>query len=114
MKNELISILNKIGFPVFLQGSLNENDEYPASFFTFWNFETPEDKHYNNEPVRAVWGFWVYLYSDDPIVVDEKLIEAAKLLKESGWEIDGKGQDVASDEPTHTGRMITCRRIENY
>lgn len=114
MKNELISILETFSFPVFLQGSLNDKDAYPSSFFTFWNFETPEDTHYDNNASRAVWGFWVYFYSDDPSLVDSKLIEAKSLLKEAGWIVDGKGQDVASDEPTHTGRMITCRRIENY
>lgn len=114
MKNKLITLLETFGFPVFLQGSLNENEEYPPSFFTFWNFETPEDSHYNNNASRAVWGFWVYLYSDDPAIVDEKLIEAAKLLKTNGWIIEGKGEDVVSDEPTHTGRMITCKFIENY
>lgn len=114
MKSKLISILETFGFPVFLQGSMSEEDTYPSSFFTFWNFETPEGTHYDNDANSAIWGFWVYLYSDDPLTVDEKLIEAAKLLKNNGWLIDGKGQDVASDEPTHTGRMITCRYIENY
>lgn len=114
MKQKLIELLETFGFPVFRQGSLNDDDEYPPSFFTFWNFETPEDSHYDNQSVRAVWGFWVYMYSDDPAIVDDKLIEAAKLLKKNGWIIDGKGEDVASDEPTHTGRMITCRFIENY
>lgn len=114
MKNKLIALLETFNFPVFLQGSLNEDDEYPPSFFTFWNFETPEDHHYDNKPVRAVWGFWVYFYSDDPAIVDTKLAEAGALLRENGWIIDGKGEDVASDEPTHTGCMLTCRYIENY
>ena len=114
MKKRLIGILETFGFPVFLQGSLNEDENYPPSFFTFWNFETPEDVHYDNKPARAVWGVWVYLYSDDPETVDTKLIEAAKALKADGWIIEGKGEDVVSDEPTHTGRMITCRIIENY
>ncbi len=114
MKSELISTLETFGFPVFLQGSLSDSDEYPSSFFTFWNFETPEDSHYDNAPVRAIWGFWVYLYSDDPAIVDAKLIEAKEKLQAAGWTVEGKGQDVASDEPTHTGRMLTCWRIENY
>lgn len=114
MKDKLISILETFGFPVFLQGSLNDDEKYPPSFFTFWNFETPEDNHYDNDAIRAVWGFWVYLYSDDPSIVNSKLDEAGKLLKANGWTIEGRGEDVVSDEPTHTGRMITCRFIENY
>lgn len=114
MKIELINLLETFKFPVFLQGSMTESDDYPPSFFTFWNFETPEDKHYDNAASRAVWGFWVYFYSDDPLLVDSQLETARKLLKEHGWIIDGKGEDVASDVETHTGRMITCRKIENY
>lgn len=114
MKTELINLLETFGFPVFLQGSMNDDEDYPSSFFTFWNFETPEDRHYDNEASRAVWGFWVYFYSDDPSLVDTKLEEARKLLKTNGWIIDGKGEDVASDVETHTGRMITCQKIENY
>lgn len=114
MKSELINVLNTFGFPVYRQGSMSSEEVYPSSFFTFWNFETPEDKHYNNEASRAVWGFWVYMYSDDPSIVDAKLEEARKLLKSNGWIIDGKGEDVASDVETHTGRMFTCYKIENY
>lgn len=114
MKVELIKLLETFGFPVFLQGSMNDDEDYPDSFFTFWNFETPEDSHYDNEAVRAVWGIWVYFYSNDPASIDTKLEEARKLLKENGWIIDGKGEDVNSDVKTHTGRMITCYKIENY
>lgn len=114
MKNELITLLKTFNYPVFLQGSMNTDDTYPPSFFTFWNYETPEDSHYDNEAVRAIWGFWVYFYSDDPLLVDTKLDEARKLLKRNGWIVDGKGKDVASDVETHTGRMFTCWKIENY
>lgn len=114
MKAELFNLLNTFGFPVYRQGSMSSEEDYPSSFFTFWNFETPEDKHYDNDASRAVWGFWVYLYSNDSDLVDSKLEEARKLLKSNGWIIDGKGEDVASDVETHTGRMFTCYKIENY
>ena len=39
---------------------------------------------------------------------------AAQKMKENGWTIEGKGEDVASDQPTHTGRMVTCRYVEYY
>lgn len=114
MKGQLIETLETFGFPVFLQGSMNEDDPYPPSFFTFWNNQTPEDTHYDNEPSRAVWGFWVYFYSDDPSLVDTKLEEAKKLLKSKGWIFEGKGEDVKSDVQTHTGRMLMCWKIESY
>ena len=38
-----------MGYPAYLQGSMSEYDEYPESFFTFWNFDTEEIRHYNNK-----------------------------------------------------------------
>lgn len=114
MKDELIRLLETFGYPVFLQGSLNDDEPYPSDFFTFWNFETPEDSHYDNTAVRAVWGFWVYFYSDDPEKVNTVPQKAAKLLKENGWILSGRPIDAASDEKSHTGAMITCNYIETY
>lgn len=114
MKDELIKLLEQFQYPVFLQGSMNDDEDYPPSFFTFWNFETPEDVHYDNDAARAVWGFWVYFYSNDPLLTNNKLEEARQLLKRSGWIVDGKGEDVASDVKTHTGRMFTAYKIEQY
>lgn len=114
MKKQLIELLSEFGYPVFLQGSMNDDDEYPPAFFTFWNFQTPGTAYYNNKATRAEWGFWVYFYSDDPELVDTMLEKAVNLLKENGWITGGKGEDVASDYETHTGRMVTCWYMENY
>ena len=70
MKNKLISVLESIGHPVFLQGSLSPDEIYPETFMTFWNFEAPEILFYDNEAHSAVWGFWVFLYSSDPELVE--------------------------------------------
>ena len=72
MKAELITALNTFGYPVFLQGSLDTDEAYPDSFFTFWNFETPEGEFYDDEAHMAVWGFWVYFYSTNPQLVEQK------------------------------------------
>lgn len=114
MKSELIRLLETLGYDVSLQGSMNSANDYPPSFFTIWNFETPEDVHYDNNASRAVWGFWVYFYSNNPLLVDVELENARKLLKSNGWIVNGRGEDVGSDVKTHTGRMITCYKIENY
>ena len=38
LKEKLIEILETMGYSAYLQGSMSEDDEYPESFFTFWNF----------------------------------------------------------------------------
>ena len=115
MKNYLINLMKQVNKNVFLQGSLNSDEEYKDSFLTFWNFETPEDQFYDKDSNRAVWGFWVYIYSNDPKELEsmeKSLIDIFK--KENKTILSGKGEDVASDVDTHTGRMLTVYLIENY
>ena len=112
MKKKLINILESIGFPVFLQGSLNPDQIYPDTFLTFWNFETPEGLFYDNDSHSAAWGFWVFLYSNDPEIVETETEKVRKLLKENGFILQGRGEDANSGRDTHTGRMLTLYCME--
>lgn len=112
MKDEFIKILESFGFPIFQQGSLNENEAYPESFFTFWNNSSSDNEFYDNKENSYIWDFDLNFYSSDPNLVNTKLLEAKKKLKENGFIVRGKGYDVASDEPTHTGRGINVLKIE--
>lgn len=113
MKDLLIQILQTFGFPVFLQGSLSQDEAYPDSFFTFWNNDSYDGDHYDNDAIYYVWNFDVNFYSTDPALVNEMLLQAKNKLKANGFIISGKGYDVASDEPTHTGRGMNALIIEN-
>ena len=114
MKAALIEILESFDYPVFLQGSLNPDESYPDSFFTFWNFETPENEYYSNDSGAAVWGFWVYFYSNDPEKVETVTDAAWATLKAAGWTMDGRPNDITVDKPTHTGRMFTIYGYQKY
>lgn len=114
MKQTLIALLETLGFPVYLQGSIAAPEDYPDSFFTFWVFSAPESQDYDNAAHRCVWGFWVYFYSTDPMQVLEYPERARQLLKENGFVTEGKAVDVRVDTPTHTGAMITVYGVENY
>lgn len=106
VKTTLIDLLKSFGYPVKLQGSLTENESYPNSFFTIWNNETNDGDHYDNNPINYIWDFTIYFYSIDPLLVNTVLLNAKTLLKNNGWIIGGKGYDVPSDEPSHTGRAM--------
>ena len=114
IKNDLVILLESLGYPAFLQGSLNPDDQYPESFFTFWNFSTPESAFYDDAANRAVWGFWIYFYSIDPLLVEQVPEQVRKLLKQNGWILAGKPNDISVDRPTHTGVIITAYTFENY
>ena len=114
MKNEIVVLLETLKFPVFLQGTLNPNDQYPDSFFTFWNFSTPETAFYDDAANRAIWGFWIYFYSVDPALVETVPETARQLLKQNGYILQGKANDISVDRPTHTGALFTVYKFENY
>lgn len=114
MTGVLVGLLESLGYPVFLQGSLNADEAYPDSFFTFWNFSAPEGAFYDNDANRCVWGFWVYFYSTDPMLVDTVTEHARMLLKQNGWVPKGRPVDARVDRDTHTGHMFVVQGIENY
>ena len=112
MKQTLTELLSGLGYPVFLQGSLNPSEPYPDSFFTFWNFNNDDTAFYDNDTHRAVWGFWVYFYSTNPALVASVPEQARQILKNNGFILQGKATDISVDRPTHTGAMLTTYKFE--
>ena len=104
MVDHLIELLSSFGYPVIRQGSLAQDAEYDETFLTFWNTESPNHAHYDNTPYGTAWGFDVNVYSSDPTTTYNLLQQVRVRLQDAGWIVPGKGYDVASDEPTHTGR----------
>lgn len=106
------ALITNYKFPIYLQGSMSDKKKYPDSFFTFWNNDSPGEAFYNNNPARTIWDFDLNFYSNNPALVNAKLVDVKKELKKIGFIIDGKGYDVISDEPTHTGRGINLVYVE--
>ena len=114
MIKQLIAAIEPLGYPIFLQGSLNDEEEYPKSFFTYWNFQADDIAPFDNEASVCQWGYWLYFYSSNPILVETEILRAKELLKKAGFEVWGKGEDIKSDVDSHTGRMINVYFYENY
>lgn len=112
MEDNLIQILEAFGYPVYKQGSMSDDAQYPETFFTFWNNESVDHSHYDNSEYGTVWDYNVYIYSSDPENTYSVLNDARATLKAAGWIVSGKGYDVASDEATHTGRGINALYLE--
>ena len=112
MEDLLISTLTGICENVFLQGSLLPDQSYPESFFTFWNFLTTENSHYDNAEHAIIWEYDVNFYSSNPGTVYEELRAAIKALKQNGFIITDGEHAIASDEATHDGRGISVAYIE--
>lgn len=112
MEDLIIDILQYFGYPVIQQGSMVKEEQYPESFFTFWNNQSTTGSSYNNKAATTIWNYDINFYGTDPVLVNSKLLEAKEELLKAGFIIDGKGYGVASDEPTHTGRGINALFLE--
>lgn len=114
VKQLLISTLKSVfnDYPICLQGSMSDNDDYPANFFTYWNNETFDTTFYDNTENQTIWDFDLNFYSSNPVNVNNVLKTAKTALKTAGFIVNGTGHDVISDEPTHTGRGISLIYIQ--
>ena len=114
MKQELIDLLKAKykDYPVILQGALAPDAVYPDSFLTIWNTESADWSHYNNDTTGFVGYFTVAFYSVNPTLVNTILLEVRTLLRANGWIVDGIGQDVPTDEISHTGRSLDVIYID--
>lgn len=113
MEELLIGTLEEMGYPIRRQGSFSSDEEYPEHFFTFWNNAADGESFYDNRENRIIWNYDLNFYSTDPNLIYKELLKAKSLLEKVGFLLFGKGYDVASDEPTHTGRGINVLFLEN-
>lgn len=111
-KSELITILDGMGYPSWLMHTMPADEVYPESFFTFLSIDAPFIAHYDNRAHATVWTFWVGFYSSNPALVESVPEELTRHLQAAGWTVPGLGEDVQSDEPTHTGRRITAYYVQ--
>ena len=112
MVDALITILSEINSRVYRQGTLDPEESYPESFFTFWNNDSPDHAHYDNTDYGTVWNYTIYFYSVDPSEVYTAIESARTALRAAGWIVPSKGFDVVSDVSTHTGRGLQIYKLE--
>lgn len=112
MEEKLISILERCGKPVILQGSLGPEEGYPDFFFSFWNAGSADHGHYDNDYFGTEYEFDVNCYGTDPQEVERMMKKVVHDLKEEGFIISGKGYSVPSDEYTHVGKGIHATIVQ--
>ena len=111
IEDDLIDVLDTFGYPVDRQGSYQQGQQYPPTFFTFWT-DSEDGNHYNNHAATTIWHFDVNCYSSNPDTVIRTLLAAKEALEAKGFITTGKGSDAASDYPTHTGKTLDVWFIE--
>lgn len=104
MKEILIQILEQFcPNTVFLQGTLNPDEEYPQKFITFFTADSDYDKFYDNDANQINWSVSVIFYSSNPAEVQTVPPQIIRALKNAGFIPQTAGIDVISDEKSHTG-----------
>ena len=111
-KDLLIQTLNTIQPCVKLQGTYQEGEAYPNTFITFWTVDVPELQHHDDDVSSWEWNFQVMNYSTNPETVEAQAEKIRTELKAAGFIPQGKGHDLLSDEPTHTGWAQDFKFIE--
>lgn len=114
MWSKLEDVFRTMGLDYSRQGSYTDDREYPPSFFTFWNFDIPEDGFFDNEAHRAVWYWQICYYTRFPETLYSRMDEFTELAKAAGFIVEGRGEDVLSDRPDYPGRMVRIKYIEDY
>lgn len=114
MKERLIEVLERFcPDNVYLQGTLNPEEAYPQKFITFFTSTTDDVAHFDNDVSAIEWNFAVMFYSDDPTEVNTIPAQIRTELKKAGFIPQGRGSDILSDVPTHTGWAMDFLIREN-
>lgn len=113
MWSKLEEVFEEIQLPYSRQGSYEEGEELPTSFFTFWNADSNGASYYDNGCHRTEWFWYVYFYTKDPSIIYSKLEEFIKLAKEKGFNVDGKGHDIPTDITYYLGRYVRLTYVED-
>lgn len=113
MKQTLINVLETFcPDNVYLQGTLADDAAYPDEFITFWTNYTDDNQHFDDEVYSVDWNFSVMYYSSDPALVNAKPALIRTALKNAGFIPQGKGNDLVSDSPSHTGWAMEFIKTE--
>ena len=107
---ELFKLFDEIGLPYFKQGSLSD-EEYPASFFTFWNIDSPNDSFYDNKETRNIEYIQVGFYTNDANLQYSKMADFINRAKQKKFIIRGRDRDANADKKGYVGRMVYIRKI---
>lgn len=109
--NELFKLFEEIGLPYFRQGSMSDED-YASSFFTYWNIDTPQDTHYDNELHRYNDYVQIGFYTNDASKIYSQLDVDGTFYtkaKEKGFTIAALPQDADADKANYFGRVCYIR-----
>jgi len=112
IKDDLLNVLEQFGFPVFLQGTIEPDAEFPADFITFQITASDTAAAFDNDDVLTAWDINVNYYSNNPLNVATFPEQIRAALKNAGFIPQGRGVDLPTDEPAFTGWAMDYYKLE--
>lgn len=113
MKEKLLEALNRIGVPVYLQGSIADDALLPNDFITFLTIDSPSVANFDNETALTAWRYQVTNYGRNPESVADYAWKIRNVLKAAGFIPIGKGRDLLSGDPNFSGWTCDFYKLEN-
>ena len=114
MRKLLLETLSSLGYgePI-RQGSMTEDEPYPESFITYFITDSSEIIHLDDEARGVEWACAVIFYTSDPEKLSSEPKRIYNVMKAAGFIPQGRGRDIPSDEPSHTGWAMDFLFIEH-
>lgn len=113
---KLFGLFEEIGLPYHRQGSL-ANQEYPPSFFTFWNVDTPPTKHRDNKLTQYNDYVQIGFYTNDANKIYSQLDVGGEFYKKikasKDFVLAEMPQDADADDDNYFGRVCYIRIKHN-
>lgn len=104
VKEKLITVLETFcPDNVFLQGTLNAEQDYPQKFVTFFITSTQLNAFYDNQENEVDFYISVIFYSNNPTEISTYAENIMRALFAEGFILENAGNDIISDVQTHTG-----------
>lgn len=107
---ELFNLFKEMGYEYDRQGSVSL-ENYPNSFFTYWNFDTPNLKSRDNVSKSYVEYVNVYFYTQNARLIYSVMDDFIKRAKQKGFIVEGKAKDTPADKENYFGRLVTIKIV---
>ena len=104
---DLKDIFELIDVPIYRQGSLAENEEYPdETFCTYWMRADNLEDWYDNKPRKRKITCDINIYSNDYDIMSQKIQKIRDDCIENDI-VTSSIHDLASDDINYTGQGVT-------
>ena len=99
----VVALLESLGLPVFMQGDMPQEMDYPDLFITYLWFSSSDLWRFDNRATATRYTCQITVYGREPNAVDDTVEALSEKLLKYGYSKEGGGRLIPSDEPEYLG-----------